>query len=143
MKSSFKFVFAIIVILMLFGTASAECFFLDPFCISDKISERISDSHYAAVEELKSDPTLVAACHMEFWRNQSNVTWYDGSGIHYGVKEGAGMLNYVCYYRDNATQVGPIGVYDSYSDALSTVLIYYRGYVNGNNGWVYPVPNRV
>jgi len=139
MKKSFKFVFAVIVILMLFSTASAECFFLDPFCISDKISKKMVDSHYSAIQELNSDPTLVAACHMEFWKNQSNVTWYDGSGIHYGTKEGAGTLNYVCYRRDNTTQVESVGVYDSYSAAFETVFFYYHGYFNGNNGWVYDV----
>jgi hypothetical protein len=128
---TFLIAFAIII-------SSANAFILNPFDIGNEMSKRMADSNYTAYQELNEDPSLIAACHMEFWRNQTNEIYTDGSGIHKGSLEG-GALNYVCYYKDGKILSTKIGYYNSYRDAVSIVFWYYHGYFNGNNGWVYNI----
>jgi hypothetical protein len=140
MKKSFKFWFAAIIVFMLIGVVGADAFVLeDPLSVSDYAYNATPYSYYDAIKELKSDPTLIAACHMEFWRSRSNLTWSDGGGVHYGIKGGAGTLNYVCYYRNNTTQVTEMGVYPSYSAAFNWVYFYHNNYFDGGTGEVYSV----
>jgi hypothetical protein len=140
MKNLFKFVFAATVVFMLIAVVGADGFILeDPLSVSDYTYNATPYSYYDALKELKSDPTLIAACHMEFWRSRSNLTWYDGSGIHYGVKDGAGTLNCVCYYRNNTTEFIKIGTYPSYSAAFNEAYFYHNNYFNGGDREVYSV----
>lgn len=125
-----------IILSILIVTVSALSF--NPFDISNEISKKINNSSYAAREELQRDSTLIATCHMEFWRNQSNEIYTDASGIHKGSSDG-GTLNYVCYYRDGNAIPTKLGHYNSYGDAFNVVVFYYHNYINGNNGWVYDI----
>lgn len=137
MGKSEMFLLSLTIILsMLIITVSAFTF--NPFDISNEISNTISNSSYAAREELQKDSTLIATCHMEFWRNQSHEIYTDASGIHKGSSEG-GTLNYVCYYRDGNVIPTNIGYFNSHSDAFKFVFVKYNNYFNGNNGWVYNV----
>jgi hypothetical protein len=87
----------------------------------------------AAKIQLQQDPSLAAACHMEYWENTTRSGYsYDGYGIH---TTNMTDLNYVCYFRDGHVEVLKIESYENYSDAMLSVSLYYRGY----NGVVYHV----
>lgn len=117
---------------------AVSAFTFNLFNISNEMSKKISNSTYAAQEELKNDPTLIATCHMEFWRNQSNKIYTDWSGIHSGPNDG-GNLNYVCYYRDGRVFPETMGYYNSYDAAFKVVFFNYHWYFYGNNAWVYNI----
>ncbi len=106
--------------------------------VANEMSKKISDSNYSAQLELKRDSSLIATCHMEFWRNQSRDIYTDASGIHKGSSQG-GTLNYVCYYRDGSVIPTNMGYFNSHDDAFKFVFARYNNYFNGNNGWVYNI----
>jgi hypothetical protein len=89
-------------------------------------SEGMSNSTGIATSQLRNDPSLVAACHMEYWENTTRAqVSYESDGIR---AKNMTDLNYVCYYRDGHVEVARVSPVRDYMEAALMVSTYYRGY---------------
>ena len=87
-------------------------------------------SQSVAMTQLQKDPSLMAACHMEYWSNTTRPgVSYKSDGVHaINVTD----LNYVCYYRDGAVSKKSMGVFENADDANRFLLQYYIGVFDGS-----------
>ena len=126
-----SFVVCIIGILLIFSVVMG-C--IDPTGISEHAKTLTMNSKDLATVQLDQDPSLMAACHMEYWDNETHIIQTtDSVGIH---NANASYLNYVCYYRDGHVGVLTVGSYQNYISAELSMRIQYNGYqgnlYNGN-----------
>ncbi|MCK9592852.1 MAG: hypothetical protein M0Q91_12685 [Methanoregula sp.] len=87
-------------------------------------------SQSVAMTQLQKDPSLVAACHMEYWSNTTRAsTSIEGDGIHMvNVTD----LNYVCYYRNGDVTKKGMGAFENAGDANLFLFHNYIGFFDGS-----------